>query len=394
MYPYEKDKAHFFKLLTRYNAGEANPEEIEFVERYMNLLDRRASGALENFEQERTAIGAGIHQQLINSIREEAAPVKPQPIIHRIHFLRQRKWWAAASIAILLAGGGFFLLRKEPVTTPRPATLAQDIPAGKTGAILTLSDGTQVVLDSLGNGVVAIQNGTEIQLKDQQLVYNKKGAHESVIAYNTMSTPRGRQFQLTLPDGTKVWLNAVSSLTYPTVFTGKERKVKITGEAYFEIAQNVNMPFEVNVDDGTAIQVLGTHFNVNAYRDGASVNTTLLQGSVRVKNAGESHLLKPGQQAQVYGASGMRVENNVNLDQVVAWKSGVFSFNDADIMTVMRELSRWYDFEVEYQGILPNAAFSGEIDKSLSLAQVLKGLSKTRINYKIADNGKKLIILP
>jgi len=198
---------------------------------------------------------------------------------------------------------------------------------------------------------------------------------------------------LTLPDGTRVWLNAASSLTYPTSFSGNERRVSVTGEAYFEVAHNQQLPFRVSVNNRTTIEVLGTHFNVNAYSDEASISTTLLEGKVKVMAGKKFQMLSPGQQAQVSASMDLRWNKNADLRETIAWKNGAFSFNQADLPTVLRQLSRWYNIQVEYLGKIPEAKFTGEIGRSLTLDQVLKGLAKTRINYRI-ETGNKLLIMP
>jgi transmembrane sensor len=182
-------------------------------------------------------------------------------------------------------------------------------------------------------------------LNNGQVAYKVIGGKQSDVLFNTLTTPRGGQFRLALPDGSEVWLNAASSIKYPTAFTGKDRKVEITGEAYFEIAHDASKPFKVRVN-GMEVNVLGTHFNINAYHDEAFVNTTLLQGKVSLTKAGAVALLRPGQQARVDNTRSISVLNNVDVDQVVAWKNGYFSFEKADLQTVMRQIARWYDVDI------------------------------------------------
>jgi hypothetical protein len=296
-----------------------------------------------------------------------------------------------------LAAGGIYMMRPHSSSVPIAAVpVTNDVKPGKNGALLTLSDGRQVLLDSLSNGVVAVQANAAVQLKDGRLLYEKTGGtspgNAEAIAYNTMSTPRGRQFQLVLPDGTKVWLNAASSLRYPTSFTGNDRKVEINGEAYFEVAKDVQRPFLVKINEETEVEVLGTDFNVNAYRDEPVIATTLLEGAVRVVLKKKVQLLSPGQQVQVKG-TGLKLIKEADVAQAVAWKNGAFSFVNADLPTVMRQVARWYNVDVEYKGAIPAGEFNGKIGNSLTLDQLLKGLAKTRINYRI-ENGNKILILP
>nr|WP_295864542.1 FecR family protein [uncultured Chitinophaga sp.] len=325
-------------------------------------------------------------QQLVTGILAADKP-RQSARIRPIHW----KWAAAASI-LLLAGIAWWWTR--PAKTPAPAytQAAPDVAPGGNKAILTLSDGSQITLDSAGNGLLAQQGGSKItKMANGQLVYDDAGTTESKILYNTMSTPLGGQYSLILPDGSKVWLNAGSSITYPTAFTGTERKVTVTGEAFFDVAKNADMPFRVMANN-TTVDVLGTHFNINAYKDEASIKTTLVEGAIRVSAHNRQLTLKPGQQARV-SPSDVQVADQVDLSAITAWKEGYFSFTNADLPTVMRELARWYNLEVSYEGKIPDRVFNGEIGRSLTLSQVLKGLSKTRIKYRIED-GHRIIIQP
>lgn len=309
-----------------------------------------------------------------------------------------RKWWRYAAVIILLLGTGVFFLLKnnQPATDttgPVAQVTAKDIQPGKDGAILTLDDGSTLVLDSMGNGLVTMQNGTKVMMKNGQLVYDAGQSPVTEVGYNTMATPKGRQFQLVLPDGSKVWLNAASSIRYPTVFAGTERKVEITGEAYFEVARNEALPFIVSINKETEVQVLGTHFNINSYDNEESINTTLLEGSVRVKNKGADMVLKPGQQAKVSGNEKMRLMNGVDIEKVMAWKNGVFNFEDASLQEVMRQLERWYDIDVVYEKNIPKLEFFGKMGKDLPLSAVLRGLEKSNVHFRVED-GKRLVVLP
>ncbi|PUZ23852.1 FecR family protein [Chitinophaga costaii] len=391
-YPTDMDKQFFFQLLERYAAGTASPEECVFAERYLEVLDLRKGPSVAPLEEELSATGEEMYNRLLLAIREEASQPLPMRVVHRVHFLR-RNWWVAAAVLIVGILGGYIWYNSEGHMHHINTAQQQDVAPGRSGAVLTLADGSQVVLDSLHNGVVATQQGAQVTLHNGQLSYNGD-VHTKIMAYNTMTTPRGRQYQLVLPDGTQVWLNAASSLTYPVSFAGSERKVSVRGEAYFEVAQEAGRPFRVQVSDGTEIQVLGTRFNINAYPDEASMNTTLLDGAVKVVTSGASQRLLPGEQAQVpHQASYIKLEKDVDVQTVMAWKEGSFAFHNADLPTVMRQLARWYDIEVRYEGAVPKDRFNGEIDRSLTLSQVLNGLARTSIHYKI-ENGNKLVIQP
>jgi transmembrane sensor len=320
---------------------------------------------------------------------------RPQTIYRRLI----TRLTAAAAILILLAAASWWLIVRHNPETPaqsRAERYKNDIAPGGNKAILTLSNGQKIILDSAQQGNLVMQGNVQVSKADSgKLSYHSMGnSTRTAIVYNTLTTPRGGQYQLVLPDGTKVWLNAASSITYPTAFTGKERKVTLTGEAYLEVAQNARQPFIVGVGD-VSIRVLGTSFNVNAYPDETSINTTLLDGKVQVEQKEKTEktvVLLPGQQAQVTPSGDhINLIPHADIEQAVAWKNGAFAFRDADLPTVMRQLARWYDIDVEYTGPVPTGAFDGEIGRSLSLDQVLQGLAKSRIHYSIMNNHKIMI---
>jgi ferric-dicitrate binding protein FerR (iron transport regulator) len=314
----------------------------------------------------------------------------------------------AAAILLVLAGSGSWLwLHHAAVPLVANAHL-YDVAPGKNGAVLTLADGSTVVLDSLGNGVVATQNGTKLLLQNGQLAYASGDSANGNVGYNKMTTPRGRQFKLMLPDGTKVWLNAASALKYPTAFVKGERRVELEGEAYFEIAKDADKPFYVKINHKTEIQVLGTSFNVNAYADEDFMHTTLLEGAVKVNAFDQERVLKPGQQAVVaqvaYTLSpgttvGQPAGNplisvqQVNPQQFVAWKEGAFDFKTLSLAMVMRQLARWYDVEIVYEKNIPDLEIWGKIQRNLTLVQLLKVLKGMELNFRL-EQGRRLVILP
>lgn len=300
--------------------------------------------------------------------------------VHRIPPLR--RWWAAAAVVLLLGAGIYFMLpRRQQQTT----TVAQtDIPAGKEGAILTLADGTQVSLDTVRNGIIALQGGATAKVADGALIYEGTAQH---TVFNKMTTPKGRQFQLVLPDGSKVWLNAASSISYPVRFNGNERKVSVTGEAYFEIAQDSRRPFFVETGGKLQVQVLGTSFNISNYADENAISTTLLEGSIKINPS--NTVIAPGQQA-VLSSGKLDVLQNVNTDQVIAWKKGIFNFTGMDAAAIFRQLGRWYDIDVRFEGNPPTGQFWGEMSRKLPLSKVLKLLKV--LNFEFELKGQTLII--
>ncbi|WP_343307111.1 FecR domain-containing protein [Chitinophaga niabensis] len=299
--------------------------------------------------------------------------------------VRTIRWkWAAAAAVVLLAGVYFWNQQKPATKETVVSELVNDVKPGTHKAILTLGDGSTVTLDSAGNKVI----GQGIRQAGGQLEYGEQAA----ISFNTLRTPKGGQFQITLADGTKIWLNAASSLRYPTAFVGGTRKVEVTGEAYFEVAKHATRPFIVQINAQTAIEVLGTSFNINAYTNEASIKTTLIEGAVRLTVNEQSRTLSPGQQAQVNSQGDIQLIEKADLDEALAWKHELFYFRNADLQAVMRQLERWYDVEISYSGKIPARRFQGEIQRNLNLSDVLEGLKNTEINFSI--EGRKIIVKP
>jgi transmembrane sensor len=306
-------------------------------------------------------------------------------------------WMAiAASIILILSVSSYMLFfnNSKPThianTTP---TKAVDVQAPQTNtAIITLSDGRKVYLDSVTNGEVSVQNNIRlVKLANGQVAYqavSSEGIQE--IQYNTLTNPRGSKIvDMTLSDGTRVWLNAGSSITYPVAFVGNQRTVSVSGEAYFEVTNNAVKPFVVK-KGSMEVTVLGTHFNVDAYEDEPNTEVTLLEGSVNVTNNGVSALLKPGQQAQI--TEGVKVINNPDLEAVMAWKNGRILFNASDLKDIMRHLARWYDLDIIYKKDVKEK-FYVEIASSSNLSNVLKILEGTGVvHFKI--DGKEITVIP
>lgn len=300
-----------------------------------------------------------------------------------------------AAIVVLAAGvAGYFYWSHKTKDTPKLAQNKQHTPAevqpGSNKATLILEDGTAVPLDSAGSQTI-MQGNTIVQRNNGQLLYTGKST-AAKLSYNVLSTPKGGQYQIVLPDGTKVWLNAASRLKYPVAFTGTERLVELEGEAYFETAKDAGKPFKVKAGD-LEVQVLGTSFDVMAYKDEKQTHTTLISGAVKVASEKESKLLQPGQQAVLNANAGIGV-NTVNTDEVIAWKNGYFSFKDADITAVMRQLERWYDVTVSYPSGIPKGTFSGEMGRGLTLTKALNILQQTDVNFRIEKEGRHIVILP
>ncbi|MDE1193052.1 MAG: FecR domain-containing protein [Arachidicoccus sp.] len=336
------------------------------------------SGYTELFHgEERDAVGEALLQSYLKQHPHEEPAETPA---RRLHPWR---WVAAASVLlVLLAGGWHFLSERKPV---QPVLVAHDALPGGNHAMLTLADGRQIILDSTGNGNVASQNGVQvIKLDSGKLAYKGNGA---AVAYNTLATPRGGQYQIILPDGSQVWLNSASSLQYPTAFTGRERMVTLSGEAYFEVAHNAAKPFKVN-SNGQTVTVLGTHFNINSYADENATTTTLLEGRVSVTSGNAHVLLAPGYAARQQ--QGKLSTGKADAGQAVAWKEGILDMDGQPFVEIMRQISRWYDVDIVYEGKIPDMRLNGQMDKGLKLSQLLKVLQLLNVHFRI--EGKKLIV--
>jgi ferric-dicitrate binding protein FerR (iron transport regulator) len=306
--------------------------------------------------------------------------------VRRMHFLR----WAAAVLLLIAAGTTWMLISRQQLYDDKKKM--NDPEPGSNKAVLTLGDGASITLDSSLKGRLAMQGNVQLNARPGVLSYsNNTDGAAGTVTYNTLTTPKGGQYQLQLPDGSKVWLNAASSLKYPTAFTGKERRVVLTGEAYFEIAANSAQPFFVTVSNAD-IAVLGTSFNVMAYRNEITMATTLLEGAVKVSRDNESGILKPGEQLLMKEGEKIRINHHADTEQAVAWKNGFTSFKGADIRTIMRQVERWYDVEVIYSGDVPARSFTGDIPRDAHLSELLKILEVSRIKFKL--EGRRLTVIP
>lgn len=302
----------------------------------------------------------------------------------------------AASILGIIILSTFLLLninRSNQVTKAETSShkFKDDVAPGGNKATLTLADGSMIVLDDAKNGTLTQQGASKVIKLDGKILYDLASEKTKKVVYNTIATPKGGQYQLELPDGSLVWLNASSSIHFPTSFTENKRRVEITGEAYFEVAKDAGKPFIVAVNN-SEVQVLGTHFNVNAYNDEEEVRTTLLEGSVKFIDGNNTSLLQPGQQSQLTKNGIVKVVSNVDVDEVMAWKNGLFSFENAGIETIMRQFSRWYDVEIEYKGKTDDI-FVAEMSRNIKLSDALKALELTgRVKFEI--DGKKIVVMP
>ncbi|MFA5244496.1 MAG: FecR family protein [Pedobacter sp.] len=374
-------------LLDKYINGNCNQSEKVIVERW--YVSESSKQQLADIDEEFISEKKEIWSELSKHIKEKQRARKSRNLI---------LIWGSSAAAILLLTinipNYFFKEKKALMTTAISAVETPDIGPGRDKAILTLADGRKIIIDEKDQGQIADQSGIKItKASDGTIVYIIPETIErnpDPVPYNTIETPKGGKFQIILPDQTKVWLNAASILKFPALFTGKERLVELSGEAYFDVAKNSNMPFNVKTRDVNVI-VTGTEFNIMAYYDEPFSTTTLVEGSVRVSNQSERISLNPGEQA-FSDKKEQLSKKSADVEEAIAWKSGLFQFNNADINTVMNQLSRWYDVSVEYRSKVPDKRFGGYISRNSNLSQVLKMLELSGLKFEIED--KKIIVLP
>jgi transmembrane sensor len=371
-----------------------------WVLQYLQTTDHAELRSLmeEKFESESsTPLSAADKMRLLSSIHQQLDAGKARSnvlYLKKTHILS-----IAASIIFILGLAITWSLigndkqKNDPVTASATQQLQNDRAPGRDNAILTLADGSVIVLEDAANGTLAQQGAANVVKVNGTISYDPTAVSDEVL-YNTISTAKGNQYQLILADGSKVWLNASSSLRFPTAFDGNERRVEITGEAYFEVARNAAKPFIVSYssagNDKGEVQVLGTHFNINSYADETEVKTTLVEGKVNVKHGGASVLLLPAQEA-VFNKTGKQFKvNPADVEEAIAWKTGMFEFRDADLPAIMRQISRWYDVEIQYIGHVSSKQYNGAIRRQATLIQVLEILKQAGVSFTL--NGKQLTV--
>lgn len=382
-----------------YNKTATAEERAEFMEHVVKLdeddplfeLMEAAYLADESLLNEFTP---QIRERILSNVfQAEENTTTPVVIAKTVKLSRFRIWSVAAAVVFCLGISLFFYYKTGITDQPLMAEHSgKDIAAGGNKAVLTLGNGRKIVLDEVANGELVHQDGISIsKTSDGQLVYHLKEEKGSIPSFNTIETPNGGQYQVNLPDGTRVWLNAGTVLKYPTLFGGTERKVELVGEAYFEVARDAHKPFKVKLNNDAEVQVLGTHFNVNAYKEEKSINTTLLEGAVMVKKGSRKEQIIPGQQAQINrNQEGISLINGVNVNQVIAWKNGFFSTDAINLDLLMKQVEKWYDVKVVYTEDV-QAEFVGKLPRNVSLTELLRLLELTKkVHFNIEGRTIKI----
>ena len=376
----------FNRIVKKYVAGNASAEEIEFIERYYHHLDKNPDVFVQ-VEQEELGQLADQNFKAIQ-LQIEKSNHRPFPF-YRL---------AAAAAVLLFIAIGYYFIPKRASKNQAEVALGKsiDVMPGVDQAVLTLANGTKVVLGSQNTEQMIQQTGLVVsKTKQGQLIYTAIGTGDDTkkIGYNTIQTAKGNQYQVILPDGTHAWLNAASSLKFPELFKGATRTVELTGEGYFEVSKDSAHPFIVRTvvnNVSQEIKVLGTHFNVNAYWDEAKIKTTLVEGSILINNQHIAKKLMPGQQSLLDANSIDLIQ--IDTDDETAWKDGLFRFNNSNLTNIMSQLERWYDIQVDYTQ-LPNKRFNGMVPRKAKLSEVLKMLSLTgNIQFAIQPDKKLTVI--
>ncbi|MES2827370.1 MAG: FecR family protein [Bacteroidota bacterium] len=363
-------------LIKKYNSGGCSEEEKSLLETWYLQFEYPELKDLS--ERERTADLTHIWNSLpIN--KNKVFQFKP---LYRV---------AAMLFICLFVGLYIYNKNKESNQEQIIQTIAQNLKSGGTKAILTLSSGKQIVLSDSSDGELASQQGASISKTSHGTIkYLPENTSAKQLVYNVMETPAGGTYEITLSDGTKVTLDASSSIKYPVNFLGNERNVAVTGQAYFKVSHNAKKPFRVTTK-GQTIEVLGTEFNINGYTDDTNLTTTLINGSIKITNQGQIAFLKPGQQSIIKQGSSAVNLDLADLETSISWKNGIFKFKRASLQTVMQQFARWYDVEIVYEGSIPNYAITGKVSRNANASQVLQIVSKLGVKFK--KEGKKIVIL-
>ncbi|MBN8851519.1 MAG: hypothetical protein BGO55_04380 [Sphingobacteriales bacterium 50-39] len=387
-------------LFEKYYAKTASPEEkaelahLITMENYREQVMQLFADAWEKYEGGGTVISAERTEEMLRHILHEPPSLALVDVRKGTQVRRIPGWLrvTAAAAVLLLILRGFQLWNHRPthaVNTPIAQLHAADVKPGSYKASLVLADGSRIVLDSAGMGKLAQQGNTAVVNKNGQVAYQTGKKDTGAVMYNTIATGKGETYTFTLADGSRVWLNSASSINFPVAFPGKERRIKITGEVYVQVAKDPSKTF-IATARGLDVQALGTEFDINAYSDEDNINTTLVEGAVKLTGGSAHAILKPGEQAHLDNDGQLSQPKDVDVEEVVSWKEGNFQFESADIRTILRRLARWYDVEVVYEGEVKERKFFGIISRNSTLAGVLQMLKASDIKFRI--EGKKLYV--
>ncbi|BAV04690.1 FecR family protein [Filimonas lacunae] len=372
-------------LLIKLEKGTCSPEEAEMLITWMTTpANQQTATAMVEQQMATPVLEGALPQHRIDSLERGRLRILENksgdaiPVVHRVHLLRRKWWWAAAAFIGISATAVIALLNRQPAPATNIARYKSDIQPGRNGAILAMGNGKTILLDTIANGSMA--GIPMVKTGEGSITYQGNESTASSVFYNTLSTPPARKFSMQLPDGSTVWLNAASSVTFPSAFAGKERKIEITGEAYVEVKTDKNKPFIVKAGN-KEINVLGTSFNINAYTNEPVITTTLVEGSVEVRDNQHRVLLHPGEQANDFTVA------TANLDQNLAWKNGKFNFDQTDLKSIMRQVSRWYNVNVVFEKDAPSYDFTAKLPDNLPVSEVLKLLEMTKlVHFEIEGN--------
>ena len=389
---------YHINLIKKYLEDKCTPAEKLEVEAWFTLY---RGGDREFYDNDETLIDQAMMRSLVNiyqKIDSSQGPEDEDKIAHLKPKLKFRWIAIAATVLLFIMAGGYFTIHKKAVVQPLAQNhlLKRDTLIGNNKAILTLGNGKRIVLDDAKEGELAVQGNVAItKAADGRVIYNATGQTSKVpitgeIASNIITTPKGGQYHVVLPDGSSVWLDAASSITYPPEFTGNKRQVQLIGEAYFEVSKDPTKPFCVNVDNKQQIEVLGTHFNVQAYPDDHDIKTTLLEGSVKLQYRNKEAILMPGQMAVNDPGLSLLIKQ-ADVYEVMAWKNNMFVFNNENIKSIMKRLARWYDVDVVFEGAMDKVNFFGNYSRSKSLSNLLRDIELIdKVHFKV--KGRRVIV--
>jgi len=376
----------YLALCEKYLTGISTPQEEILIREYQDTIGFSNGASPDIDVQNKERLKELLYQKIHISIQQQQLP-----LVSKIN-----KWhYAAAAVFLIISAAIFLAGNKNTPASTIPISNHQFaktvIKPGANKAILTLGNGNIITLDDAPNGIISKQGNAAISKSANGIVVKGNNSQLANNALNTISIPRGGKYDITLPDGTRVWLNSSSSLTFPTAFTGTARKVSVTGEAYFEVAKNKDMPFKIDVNGKQVVEVLGTHFNINAYTDEQSITTTLLEGSVKINYKDKSTLIAPGQMAVNSFARSITVKQ-ANMEEIMAWRNGNFIFNNENITSLMRKIARWYDIDVIFKGDMTHINFDGNYSRSKSLESLLKNIELVD-NVRFVTEGRRVTVI-